>query len=488
MGEICDIVSGSTPRTSDPENWDGPIPWITPDDLSGYVGKFIGGGRRSLTEKGYRSCSAQLVPVGTVLYTSRAPIGYVAIAARPLCTNQGFKSFVPPDGVLSDYIFWYLKYATPEIRKMGSGTTFLEISKRRAASISAPIAPTAEQRRIVAAIEEQFSRIDAGVQTLQRVRRNLQRMRAAVLQAALEGWLARQDPNDEPADVLTKRIAEEHGSRWERGDVPGSGAKIPLRAKYRGLTHPSSSPPYELPKGWAWVTWGQVGFSQNGRLFPSAEYDSSGVRLLRPGNLHVSGRIEWAADRTEYLAERWATEFPNFIVGPNEIVMNLTAQSLRDEFLGRVCMTRSEDRCLLNQRIARLTPVLVSPRYMFWVFKSPLFRRFVSGLNTGSLIQHMFTSQLSSFMFPLPPLPEQDRVVNAVERYVTLVDQLDRTITTTMERSASLRQCILRAAFEGRLVRQHPSDEPAPTLLEHVAVTRASVAHPERTRRARRSH
>lgn len=132
---------------------------------------------------------------------------------------------------------------------------------------------------------------------------------------------------------------------------------------------------------------------------------SEGVRLLRPGTLHVSGRVEWTIENTRCIPVRWATDFPDFIVGNGELVMNLTAQSLKDEFLGRICLTSSPERCLLNQRICRLIPISVPPWYLLWMFKSSMFRRFVDGLNTSSLIQHMFTSQLADFTLPLPPTP-----------------------------------------------------------------------------------
>ena len=88
---IGDIISGATPKTSEPENFGGDIAWITPADLSGYSEKYISYGARNLTQKGYDSCSTQLMPPGTVLFSSRAPIGYVAIAKNSVCTNQGFK-------------------------------------------------------------------------------------------------------------------------------------------------------------------------------------------------------------------------------------------------------------------------------------------------------------------------------------------------------------------------------------------------------------
>ena len=129
MGEISTVIGGGTPKTKEPDNYEGgSIPWLTPADLSGYTKKKIGHGKRFITEKGLSTSSARMMPVDTVLYTSRAPIGYVAIASNPICTNQGFKSFFLNDGILPDYVYWYLKGTKDLAESLASGTTFLELS------------------------------------------------------------------------------------------------------------------------------------------------------------------------------------------------------------------------------------------------------------------------------------------------------------------------------------------------------------------------
>lgn len=169
--------------------------------------------------------------------------------------------------------------------------------------------------------------------------------------------------------------------------------------------------------------------------------------------------------------------------------MNLTAQSLRDEFLGRICRTGPADCCLLNQRQARLTPVLGSTGYLLVMFKSEAFRRFVNSLNKGSLIQHMFTSQLGHFAAPFPPLAEQERIVAEAERRLSVLDELEATVETNLKRAQRLRQAILKLAFEGRLVPQDPSDEPANVLLERIRAerqaARAGPVAPPKVRRKR---
>ena len=193
LGEIAEVVGGGTPKTNDPTNFEGgSIPWVTPADLSGYTSKKIGHGSRNITEKGLSSSSARLLPAGTVLFTSRAPIGYVAIASNPISTNQGFKSFVLKEGILPDYVYWYLKGAKELATSMASGTTFLELSGAKAKQIPIPLAPIDQQKIIVAEIEKQFSRMDEAVAGLKRIKANLKRYKASVHKAAVEGKLTEE--------------------------------------------------------------------------------------------------------------------------------------------------------------------------------------------------------------------------------------------------------------------------------------------------------
>ena len=434
--EIAQIVGGGTPSTRDQRNFDGgKIPWITPADLTGYREKMIRRGERNITEKGLSESGARVMPAGTVLFSSRAPIGYVAIADNPVATNQGFKSFIPNEAVTSDYLYYYMQFAKPIAKEMASGTTFLEISGAKAAQIPIPVAPVEEQKQIVAEIEKQFTRLDAATAALKRVQANLKRYRASVLKAACEGRLvpteaelARKEGRDyEPADKLLQRILRERRARWEADTLAKMQAsgKPPKddhwKQKYKVPAAPDIANLPELPEGWCWASLEQISFFQNGRPFPSSQYQAEGMKLLRPGNLYASGDVRWDEKNTRCLPMRYADENRDLIVGGHELVMNLTAQSLKDEFLGRICMTAANDISLLNQRLARITPVLISSSFLLCTLKSWRFRRFVDGLNTGSLIQHMFTSQLSDFAVALPPLAEQSRITEAVEKQVSVI-------------------------------------------------------------------
>lgn len=154
IAEIAEVVSGATPRTKIKEYWNGDILWVTPKDLGKLKSTEISDTERKITKAGHESCSAKLLPVGSVLLSSRAPIGHLAINTKPMCTNQGFKSLIPHEEIYNRYLYWFLKGSVSELQGMGRGCTFDEISKGLVESFEIPVPSLAEQHRIVARIEE----------------------------------------------------------------------------------------------------------------------------------------------------------------------------------------------------------------------------------------------------------------------------------------------------------------------------------------------
>lgn len=154
IGEVCNVFSGATPKTGNPAFWDGDIFWATPKELSDLNHKYLKDTARKITEEGLRSCSATLLPAHSVLFSSRAPIGLVAINTIPVCTNQGFKSMVPRNGsITSDYLYWWLKIHRSKIEQKGRGATFKEVSKAIVEEIEIPLPPIEEQKRIAAVLD-----------------------------------------------------------------------------------------------------------------------------------------------------------------------------------------------------------------------------------------------------------------------------------------------------------------------------------------------
>ena len=154
IGEVCEVVSGATPKTGKPEFWDGNVPWVTPKDLSELGQKYLSDTPRKITRAGLKSCSARMLPAQSVLFSSRAPIGLVAINTLPVCTNQGFKNLVPRfDLVSPDFLFWWLKTQEKHIQSKGRGATFKEVSKKIVEDLQISLPPLAEQKRIAGILD-----------------------------------------------------------------------------------------------------------------------------------------------------------------------------------------------------------------------------------------------------------------------------------------------------------------------------------------------
>ena len=159
LKHIGTVIGGGTPKTNVPSFWDGEIPWLTPADLSGHKEIYVSAGGRNIKREGLDSSAAQLMPAGAVLYSSRAPIGYVAISANPIATNQGFKSVVPYDFSMSEYLYYCLQARTPDIEQRATGTTFKEISGSAMAETIIPLPPIAEQQRIVSCVQSYVEKL-----------------------------------------------------------------------------------------------------------------------------------------------------------------------------------------------------------------------------------------------------------------------------------------------------------------------------------------
>ena len=134
VDDVADVYNGATPSTGDEQNYGGNVIWITPKDLSDQKQKFVYQGERNISKTGYDSCSTHLLPINTVLMSSRAPIGLLAIAKTELCTNQGFKSFVPKEDCMATYLYYYLQNHIKQIEQLGTGTTFKEVSRENVLS------------------------------------------------------------------------------------------------------------------------------------------------------------------------------------------------------------------------------------------------------------------------------------------------------------------------------------------------------------------
>ena len=187
LSELGTIVGGATPSTKITSFYDGNIPWLTPKDLSVNDNKYIFRGERNITEEGFKSCSCKMLPKGSILFSSRAPIGYVAIAANDMCTNQGFKSVIPNEETDSEFLYYLLKYNKNNIASQGSGTTFAEVSGKTMKEIEVVVPKEKDDQRRIASI---LSSLDRKIELNNKINADLEEM----AQAIFKNWFVDFEP------------------------------------------------------------------------------------------------------------------------------------------------------------------------------------------------------------------------------------------------------------------------------------------------------
>ena len=291
---IGQVVAGGTPSTKEPSYWGTDVNWISPADLTGYTAKTISRGAKGLSNLGLQNSSAKVMPAASVHFSSRAPIGYVAISSEPLATNQGFKSLVPTNGIFNEYVYYYLKASKQLAEKRASGTTFLELSGTAFGLLPSPLPPSKEQHRIVTKLEELISELDKGIESLQTAREQLKVYRQAVLKHAFDGkltehWRKENTEKFETADEFLSRIKQERETSYkqrldewesavERWEAEGKSGKKPVKPRLAKDPFPISSRNQEelpvLPVDWSWIRLALL-FSispQNGLYKPANDY------------------------------------------------------------------------------------------------------------------------------------------------------------------------------------------------------------------------
>ena len=232
LGDLGAVIGGATPSTKKPENYDGgEIPWLTPKDLSGFPYRYIARGGRNITEQGLKSCSARLLPKGTVLFTSRAPIGYIAIAENELCTNQGFKSVIPNENTDSLFLYYLLKCNEAEIERMGSGTTFKEVSGSVMRSVQVRVPEDIRYQRRISGL---LGLLDDKIELNTRMNANLERQAGAIYADMFITRAGALWKRGRLSDLVRVRYGKDH-KKLADGKIPVYGSGGLMRYAERAL-------------------------------------------------------------------------------------------------------------------------------------------------------------------------------------------------------------------------------------------------------------
>lgn len=391
------------------------------------------------------------------------------------------------------YLQWYLNGTN--LQFFITGTAQPKLNQVNLNRIPVPVAPLAEQSKIVAKIEELFSDLDAGVAALKRAKANLKRYRASVLKAAVEGklteeWRAKH-PAKEPASDLLARILEERRQKWEADQHAkfASAKKEPpknWREKYVEPTPPDTSGLPELPADWTWASVQQVGSVQLGRQRAPQHHSGDHMRPY----LRVANVFEDRIDTSDVMEMNFTpNEFETYRLGSGDILLN-EGQSM--ELVGRPAIYRDEvpGACFTNTLVRFRVYDNVDTDYALRVFLAYLKNgRFQKIATITVNIAHLGAGRFAEIEFPLPPIEEQAAIIEEVDRHFSLIDAAEKAINLSMARASRLRQSILKQAFEGKLVPQDPKDEPASVLLARMRASRThdeangKAATPTRTRK-----
>ena len=491
------IVSGGTPSTKNSEYWGGKVIWFAPSDLTGYKSKFIARGAKTLTDKGLAKSSARVMPAGSVMFSSRAPIGYVAINSEPSATNQGFKSIVPHPELFNEYIYYYLKVAKSIAETRATGTTFKELSGSAFGALPIPIAPATEQRRIVERVEALFEEIDRGVESLRTAKNSITLYRQSLLKSAFEGrltadWRAQNPGKLESPDALLARIREERERRyrdalddwertvaeWRKDGAKGRRPAKPKQPKQYSLDHIRLQLTFpELPHGWAWS---RLGCCSTGPEYGTAAKSSTQgeVPVVRMGNIQ-NGVIDWS--NLVYTSEK--EEIAQYSLVRGDILFNRTNSP---ELVGKTAIYRGERPAVFAGYLVRVNQIdeIASGPYVAYFLNSPRAREHGKSVKTDGVNQSNINgTKLQEYPFPICSTAEQVEIVRILDTCLEAAEVLNMDIDANLARADALRQSILKRAFAGQLLPQDPEDEPAAVLLARIQSER--ITEPVTRRRQR---
>lgn len=483
LGDICLTSSGGTPSRNIKSYYAGNIPWIKSGELK-YNTIFTS--EEKISQDAIDNSSTKLIPKGSLLIALYgATVGRLAFLGIDAATNQAVASIMCFAGMPNKYLFYYLLNRKEELLEKRIGGAQPNISQTILNDLVINIPPLNEQHRIVSKIEELFSDLDNGIANLKRAQNQLKVYRQALLKSAFEGKLTeqwRKENNPEPAEKLLERIKEERKKRYEQElkdwkeavkvwEKEGKKVEKPTKpvkfSEISSLENNEIAILDKLPKLWEWTKIGSVIKNLDQGWSPQCE------------NFNAKSD-EWGVIKTTAIQSNFFDETSN-----KKLPSNLSPRFQYELSKGDILITRAGPRnrvgvcCLVKNvrpklincdKVYRIKSLIVIPDFIVYMLNSLRYSKELEKTKTGISDSGVNLKQDIFLKMPIPlcSVEEQIKIVEIIDDYFTVCDKLDQEIEFGIKKSESLRQSILKKAFEGKLVAQDANDEPASELLKRI--------------------
>ena len=397
LKRVFKIVNGGTPSSSEENYWNGEIVWITPNDLSKLTEVYIKDSERKITEDGLYNCSAKKVPMNSIIISTRAPIGYVAIAGVDLCTNQGCKSLVPTKVINHEYFYYWIYSISFYLNALGQGTTFMELSNSSLSMVELLIPSMNEQKAIANFLYEKTAEIDALIADKEKVIELLQEKRQAIISEAVTKGL---NPNVRMKDS---------GIEWI-GEIPGHWDI--RRIKYLSNIRNVKASDGDNDKTYVGL---ESIESKTGKLLTNNNDEQQAVG--ETANIFKKGDVLFGKLRP-YLAKCIVADF--------------------------------NGRCTSELLVLR-TGSNMLPEYLYLFMLSPIFIDVVNSSTYGAKMPRASWDFIGNLRIPLPSIKEQEEIVEYLIKLKNNMDDLIFDISTQINKLKEYRQSLISEAVTGKI-------------------------------------
>jgi type I restriction enzyme S subunit len=409
--DIAEVIGGGTPSTKDEENFNGAIPWVTPKDLSGHFFRYISCGERNLSEKGLGNSSARLLPQNAVLLTTRAPVGYVAIASNPIATNQGFRSLVVREGFFHEFVYYLLKANTERLKSHATGTTFGELSGSTLKRMQFLFPPEAEQR----AIAHILGTLDDKIELNRKMNETLE----AIARAIFKSWFIDFDPVRAKAEGrdpgLPKEIADLFPDSFEDSELG------------------------KIPRGWRVKRLGEICKKPQYGFTASAKEEVVGPKFLRITDINKLPWIEWA---TVPYCEISSDDYEKYKLQIGDFLIARMADPGHGVFI------EEDAEAVFASYLIRFRPVdLRYGRYLQYWQRSSSFWNLINARKAGTTRFSLNAQDLSGFPLLIPSFP-------ILESFTALIAPLRQRVVHNVKESrtlAAIRDALLPKLISGEI-------------------------------------